>query len=401
MLVFRRMSPRRDSAARRYRAHGQSLVEFALVLPVLLLIVLVGLDFGRSFLGWVGLNNAARIAANYASLHPTAWGSPGNATYRTEYAQLVTNDFQGAGCTVPNPVPTPAFLDAGSTDLGSRVSVSLPCSLPLVTPVIGGFFPSGVPITGGAIFAVRGGIIAGSGGAGAAPAASCAATPSEVNTGDPVTLTNNTPNPGAVTNWYWDFGDGNVSIAQNPGTHAYTAASNYQITLNATNTFGTTQGQCGGTIEVKSLTLAADFTWAPASPTSGTSVTFTGSASGGSPSYTWSWVFGDGGTATGPNPSHTFAGSGSFTVTATVTDSVGAKVTPTHAISVSKTCLVPPLIGTDTQHAQKAWSDAGFATNVNFNPGTGQGNNYTIGNQTTNPISGPFPCNTTQIEVTP
>ena len=170
---MRRMLPPRRGGA---QTRGQSLVEFALVLPVLLLIVLIGLDFGRSFLACVGLNNAARIAANYASLHPDSWGTPGNATYKAEYARLVTNDFQNAGCTAPTQIPTPVFLDGGSTALLSRVSVSLPCHLPLVTPLIGGFFPSGVPITGGAVFAVRCGILAGTGGGGAAPSAAFTAS---------------------------------------------------------------------------------------------------------------------------------------------------------------------------------------------------------------------------------
>ena len=51
---------------------GQSLVEFALVLPVVLLILLLTIDVGRLYYGWVNLQNAARIEANYAALHPTA-----------------------------------------------------------------------------------------------------------------------------------------------------------------------------------------------------------------------------------------------------------------------------------------------------------------------------------------
>ncbi len=60
---------------RRRRRHrrGQSLVEFALVLPVLMLLLLIGIDFGRVFLGWVTLNNVVRDGANFAALHPTAW----------------------------------------------------------------------------------------------------------------------------------------------------------------------------------------------------------------------------------------------------------------------------------------------------------------------------------------
>jgi len=40
------------------------LPEFALVLPVFILIMLIAVDFGRLFGSWVAIHNAARIAAN-------------------------------------------------------------------------------------------------------------------------------------------------------------------------------------------------------------------------------------------------------------------------------------------------------------------------------------------------
>ena len=65
---------RRQTTARAGR--GQSLVEFALVLPIILLVVLLALDFGRTYLGYINLQNMARIAANYAANNPTAnWGN--------------------------------------------------------------------------------------------------------------------------------------------------------------------------------------------------------------------------------------------------------------------------------------------------------------------------------------
>ena len=51
---------RRVRDRHRDRSLGQSIVELALILPVILLILMVGLDFGRVFLGWVNLNNTAR-----------------------------------------------------------------------------------------------------------------------------------------------------------------------------------------------------------------------------------------------------------------------------------------------------------------------------------------------------
>lgn len=47
---------------------GQSLVEFALTLPFLLVMLLVALDVGRLFFVYVGVQNAAREAAAYAAI---------------------------------------------------------------------------------------------------------------------------------------------------------------------------------------------------------------------------------------------------------------------------------------------------------------------------------------------
>ena len=48
-------------------AHGQSLVEFALVLPVLMLLTLGVIDMGRAFTFGVGVQQGAREAARYGS----------------------------------------------------------------------------------------------------------------------------------------------------------------------------------------------------------------------------------------------------------------------------------------------------------------------------------------------
>lgn len=55
-------------ASNRARRKGQALVEFALTLPILLLLVFGIVEFGRAFQAWVTLQNAARAAARFASI---------------------------------------------------------------------------------------------------------------------------------------------------------------------------------------------------------------------------------------------------------------------------------------------------------------------------------------------
>src|SRR3982750_3940122 len=49
------------------RRTGQTLAEFAITLPILLLLLFGIIEFGRIFQAWVTLQNAARAAARYAT----------------------------------------------------------------------------------------------------------------------------------------------------------------------------------------------------------------------------------------------------------------------------------------------------------------------------------------------
>jgi PKD repeat protein len=65
-------------------------------------------------------------------------------------------------------------------------------------------------------------------------------------------LVNLTNNSGLnITSWSWDYGDGKGSILQNPGSHGYLNAGDYQLTLTVTADNG-----CSGTV-TKSVTVGA------------------------------------------------------------------------------------------------------------------------------------------------
>ncbi|MGC9469245.1 MAG: TadE/TadG family type IV pilus assembly protein, partial [Anaerolineae bacterium] len=52
------------------RHRGQGLVEFALILPVLLLIIIGTLEFGRIMFIYVNITNAAREGTRYGMVYP-------------------------------------------------------------------------------------------------------------------------------------------------------------------------------------------------------------------------------------------------------------------------------------------------------------------------------------------
>src|SRR5262249_57630593 len=88
-------------SGRRDKARGQSLVEFALVLPILLFLTLIALDFGRVYLGYINLQNMARIAANFAANNSSAWDGvvvPQDATLKTKYYNQIIADASAINC---------------------------------------------------------------------------------------------------------------------------------------------------------------------------------------------------------------------------------------------------------------------------------------------------------------
>ncbi len=67
----------RDGPVRRSpRQRGQSLVEFAIVLPVFLLILMGVVDFGIAIYKFNGVSQAAREIARVTSVHPCAGTTP-------------------------------------------------------------------------------------------------------------------------------------------------------------------------------------------------------------------------------------------------------------------------------------------------------------------------------------
>jgi Flp pilus assembly protein TadG len=92
---------RLPSRLRNRDTRGQALVEMAVILPVLLLLLVLAIDVGRVFFGWVGLQNAVRIGANYAAIHPDAWSAPDNPVKvlaREQYEDQMVADARALNC---------------------------------------------------------------------------------------------------------------------------------------------------------------------------------------------------------------------------------------------------------------------------------------------------------------
>lgn len=124
--------------------------------------------------------------------------------------------------------------------------------------------------------------------------------------GNVTAFTDLTTDPTPISNYYWDFGDGNNSFQQNPN-YIYQNPGTYTITLVVTNTSGC-DSTITGTVTVGAPPAAA-FTYDTVCV--GSATTFN-DISTGFPS-TWFWDFGDATTSsTGPMVQHTYASAGNY-----------------------------------------------------------------------------------------
>ena len=395
---------------RRHRAHisrGQSLTEFALLLPALLLIVLVALDFGRVYLGWVNLQQMARVAAGFAAEHASAWVPPGNATDQARYRAMVRNDAQFINCDMDTDndgtldVPDPII--GGGTALGSPVTVSLACEFDVITPIISNILGGTILATAKVTYPIKEGAVAEVAGGGnpvvPPPVADFIGTPTSGWAPLDVEFIDTSTN--SPTSWIWDFRVNptgtspttipGTSLAKTPPTVTYGCGGNpgetctFGVKLTASNSGGSDTKTVADfvTVTVPPATgPIAEFTATPRTGTEPLPVAFQFvDVRAGSVNYTsFAWDFGDGGTSNVRNPTHTYASDGKYNVRLTVADGTGSNsLTKASYIVVSnQICTVPDFAGrrrNQSNQIQNDWVNAGFTGTITYQPGP---NNYVI-----------------------
>ena len=107
---------------RRVREAGQSLVEFALVVPIFLILVFGVVDGVRAVFAYNTIANASREGARYAMVHGASSSSavgPGNTSALTTYVQHYTGGLGSSSVTI-----TPTW-PGGSNTAGSKVKVDV------------------------------------------------------------------------------------------------------------------------------------------------------------------------------------------------------------------------------------------------------------------------------------
>lgn len=125
---------------------GQAVVEFAILAPVLILLLLAMVDFGRVFEAWVVTTNAAREGARYAAIYSTkdyitdaqvvqmsqekayeylvssGLGSGGDVTYSINDIKVCLGDYNPV---LRECVGTPSKLPGGPVVVNALVKVQI------------------------------------------------------------------------------------------------------------------------------------------------------------------------------------------------------------------------------------------------------------------------------------
>src|SRR4051794_7429018 len=152
--------PRIAPFTRRTRrgATGQSLVEFALVLPILLLVFSAAADIGRAFYTYVALENAVKEGAVYGAHYPlcadssTLCPDPDNVRWHVEQEARNLRNTDGTFKISPsswcvNGTTGATYADLRSCVAGDTFVVRASLTFNLITPMLNDIIGGGFTVT--------------------------------------------------------------------------------------------------------------------------------------------------------------------------------------------------------------------------------------------------------------
>ncbi len=162
---------------------------------------------------------------------------------------------------------------------------------------------------------------------------------------------NVTTNGPAISEWVWDFGDGETATGQY-ASHTFPSLGDFTVTLSVTDTCGYS-AQRTATVTIHPPTITAGFDLSAASIVISNTVQFNDtSVTNGPDLVAWLWDFGDDSAmVAAQNTAHTYTEVGEFSVTLTVTDSLGYSDSATATVAVNPPTLIAGIIPATTHIA--------------------------------------------------
>jgi Flp pilus assembly protein TadG len=132
---------------RRKTSRGQTFLEFAIVAPLFFGLMFALFDFGRLFFVQMNLEEAVFEAGRYASTgnHLPNPSDPGqNLSRVNSIISIAQQAADSLGATLSSINISSVNGGTGSAGgPGDTVTVAVTASLPLMTPIVGQFFPGG------------------------------------------------------------------------------------------------------------------------------------------------------------------------------------------------------------------------------------------------------------------
>jgi PKD repeat protein len=348
------------------RSKGQALVEFALITPLFLLLLLLAIDFGRVFFTYVEINNGAREAAAYAAANPT------DLSGMLAKAQQETNVQGQAGqgavsisatCQSPSGAAIDCGAASGGAGAGNTVTVTATEQFTFFTPFMDVFFGSSLNVSASstaAVMVMAPGAGSAPGGCGTSPTAMFSTSVSNLTVTLDASLSSPTTGACAISGYNWDMGDGLNPYPPIVGlttTYTFASAGSYSINLTVTNPAGESSHAIVVTVGTPTpspsstptptptlkptptpaptspppvCNLAPTFTYAFTGQGNGSKqhqMTFYGAYTGQPAPASWSWSYGDGNTGSGQTAANNYGSSGVRTVTLTVRNGSCSAVT--------------------------------------------------------------------------
>ena len=102
---------------------GAALVEFALVLPLFLLLLLGMFDFGKAFNYWIDGTHLSHEGVRYAAVGKNP--GPGTSLAESIRARADTDELQDGGDSVAGPMKVCVSFPAGTSRVGDPVEVNV------------------------------------------------------------------------------------------------------------------------------------------------------------------------------------------------------------------------------------------------------------------------------------
>jgi hypothetical protein len=124
---------------KRKKQKGQGLVEFALILPILLLVIVGTMEFGRIFLLFATVSNGAREGARYGMVNPT--DTAGIIARVSDTLVMTLPENLSVAISYDSGPGTAIYTDPDSVAVGHRVIVEVQYRVYAMTPFFEPFIP--------------------------------------------------------------------------------------------------------------------------------------------------------------------------------------------------------------------------------------------------------------------